>query len=65
LFLNVGFCSGKAYSEKVDSFNFGVLLWQLMARQMPHRGRNHVEVNKTKQNKTKRNKVSYNLAGGG
>ncbi len=35
---------GKAYSEKVDSFNFGMLLWQIMTRQAPHRGRAPVEV---------------------
>ena len=35
---------GKEYTEKVDSFNFGVLLWQLVTRQIPHRGRPHLEV---------------------
>ncbi len=32
------------FHVQVDSYNFGVLLWQIMSRQVPHRGRPHIEV---------------------
>ncbi len=35
---------GSAYSEKVDMYNFGVLSWQLMTRQLPHHGVNSIEL---------------------
>ena len=34
----------KSYSEKVDSYNFGIMVWQIVARQIPHRGKSSIEI---------------------
>lgn len=35
---------GKTYSEKVDTYNFGICVWQIITRQIPHRGKRNVEI---------------------
>ena len=36
--------TGKAYTEKVDAYNFGILLWQIMCRQIPHREKKPLQI---------------------
>jgi hypothetical protein len=35
---------GKAYSEKVDAYNFAILMWQIMTRQVPHLGKSPFDI---------------------
>lgn len=36
--------ANRSYSEKVDIYSFGVFLWELMCRQIPHEGMPHFDL---------------------